>query len=446
MKENEITIKEAIQDIAGGCIRPDNGQVTSIGELSRKTGVPAFTILKTLELGVRVNGWVAETVNDKNTVVEVKPSKEKDKIRSEIESEGQRYQRRPQIPPPGSKGKPISGKVEARTRNFQVAREKVAIFIPIESRTEVERNKMEEKERRKREARFAQYGAQPEVEASKSANKLMSILSSMSVASFQRPGRVKELFARSAKEQEPVNMVNWICPPGTPLVANDRGEVFRRYVGVSPEAGFEADYRLLPRLGLEEKLLRAYRRADMPQPDYFKIVADDNPYCLYPLGMQFDGEKPTLEAIEKYSQYVQVQLDQRLGKGQICTTTFSKIAGPQLFGEMLRTFERTSFDDLAPYLPGDVLETELDVLTSHTKPDPKVRPFFVEYAKKVIRQYAVEGLFLYKLFGDDVVLAWNESTRRTAIIDSLRLKNGLPPLPKIFVLHEKRGGQIYENY
>ena len=153
-----------------------------------------------------------------------------------------------------------------------------------------------------------------------------------------------------------------------------------------------------------------------------------------------------MNAIANYSSYVQTRLDSLTGKGNIWVLPWSELLGPKLFDDYLETFEGIKIEDLLPYLPKDIIETEIDILTDHTKPDPILLPRFRRFAEDCVRYFAVEGLFLDKLFGDEVIVAWNDSTRISATIDPLRKINGLAPLPKIFVLHNKKDGELTDNY
>lgn len=224
--------------------------------------------------------------------------------------------------------------------------------------------------------------------------KFMQSIQARSVVSPERPKRIRELLSG----QDTPLLFNWVCPPGTPLTYDPETEkLFRLYSQIDPEGGFKNDYRLYPRLNLEKDLVGLLNRFDMPLM-YIKSVADNNPYCLYPACLRIDGPEKTATCIKKYTQFVQKQLDAQIGPvGSIWVMK-------------------------------------------------RLKPLLQKFAGNVIRQYAVEGYFLYEAFGDNVILAWNESTRRSSIIDSLRKARGIPPLPKIYVLHEKRDGKIIDNF
>lgn len=267
-----------------------------------------------------------------------------------------------------------------------------------------------------------------------------------SVVPPQRPQRIKELMQQGALGIANPLIFNYICPPGTPLALGERtNQLYRRFTNISPDEAFKRDYRLYPRLNLERGLARALKRSQT-NSEYWKIVADDNPYCLYPECLIIDGERPTLAAIESYTSYAQGQLNQLLTPEVITVSTWSGLLGREMFMRMIEMYRRTSFQSLVPYLPPDVIDTELDVLVKHTQPDPSLLPAFTTFAQNVVRQYAVEGLILYEIFGDNVILAWNESTRRSNIVDPLRIANGIKALPKIFVLHEQKDGAIINNF
>lgn len=284
-------------------------------------------------------------------------------------------------------------------------------------------------------------------EAIKKANSFMSFIDSASVMSPQRPGRIKELVAQATSGNEEVFFVNWICPPGTPLEFDDEtGKLYRLFSNLNPEAGFEKDYRLSPRIDLEKRLVGQIGKLRTEKATYIKSIADDNPYCLYPACIRLEGEGETLDAIEGYSEYIQGKLDTLIGEDSVWVMRWSELLGPELFQEFLERFRDTKLEDLEPYLPPSVLETELDVLFKHTNPDPKLLPAFTQFAKDVIVQYNIEMDILYDAFGDNVVLAWNESTRRGAMLDALRKLRGRPPIPKMYVLHKKENEEIVNNF
>ena len=269
---------------------------------------------------------------------------------------------------------------------------------------------------------------------------------SMSVVPPERPSRIKELLGDVVSGKGSACIVNWICPPGSPLQLDaSSGALYRRFTQIDPAQGFINDYRLYPRLDLERQLVSLIGRK-YPTLNYFKIIADDNPYCIYPKSLQVDGTDKTLGAISNYGKYVQSQLDTLVGSGAIWLMNWSEMLGPKLFEEFLETFRQTRIEDLLPFLPPNIIEIEIDVVTKHTNLGKELLPYVRNFVKGIIRQYAVEGYFLYELFGDNVILAWNESTRRSNIIDSLRKLRGVPPLPKIYVLYNKRGGKIENNF
>ena len=273
------------------------------------------------------------------------------------------------------------------------------------------------------------------------SEKFIRSIGLLSVVPPERPQRIKELMAAG----KPI-VVNWICPMGTPLSWDSKTErLYRRYTQTTPEEGFNRDYQLLPRLSLENNLVRQLKHFNSTWT-YLKIVADDNPFCLYPACLRIDGREATVNAIANYSSYVQTRLDSLTGKGNIWVLPWSELLGPKLFDDYLETYEGIKIEDLLPYLPKDIIETEIDILTDHTKPDPILLPRFRRFAEDCVRYFAVEGLFLDKLFGDEVIVAWNDSTRISATIDPLRKINGLAPLPKIFVLHNKKDGELTDNY
>jgi hypothetical protein len=284
-------------------------------------------------------------------------------------------------------------------------------------------------------------------EGLRKASSFMSFVDSASVMSPQRPGRIKELVAQAASGTEEVFFVNWICPPGTPLEFDEEtGKLYRLFSSLNPETGFEKDYRLSPRIDLEKRLVEQIEKLGTEKATYIKSIADDNPYCLYPACIRLEGEAETLNAIEGYSEYVQGKLDTLIGEDSVWVMRWSELLGPELFQEFLERFRNTSFEDLEPYLPPSVLETELDVLFKHTNPDPKLLPIFRQFAKDVIAQYNIEMDILYDAFGDNVVLAWNESTRRGSMLDALRKLKGRPPIPKVYVLHRKENEEIVNNF
>ena len=296
------------------------------------------------------------------------------------------------------------------------------------------------------ENRFEYFSRWDRDEAAKKADNFYSFIKSVSVAPPERPIRIKELIQYTALGIGTPLIINWICPVGTPLeFDSETNKLYRRYAPIDPVEGFQKDYRIISRIGLEKRLTEMIGQIQSSL-EYVKIVADNNPYCLYPACLRLDGEIDTRNAIETYTGYVQTKLDELIGSKKVAVLTLSSLLGQQGFEEFMNLFKETQVDDLLPFLPNDVLKTEVDIISKHTKLDTLLEPKLESLATDVIRQYAVEGFYLYKMFGDSVILAWNESTRRSQIIDSLRKARGIPPLPKIFVLHEKGKGLIIDNY
>jgi len=291
------------------------------------------------------------------------------------------------------------------------------------------------------------YGKRMNPEDKKRTDSFMSFVYSSSVMSPQRPGRIKELVANAASNDGEVIFINWICPPGTPLNFDEEtGKLYRLFANSNSEDGFKKDYRLYPRIDLEKRFAKQVKELGISRATYIKTIADDNPYCLYPACLRLEGEEATLQSIEGYSIYVQEQLNKLTDQNDIWVMRWSELLGPDLFQQFLGRFYNTKFEDLEPYLPSNFLDIELDVLTKHTEPDPKLLPAFKQFAKDVIVQYNVEMDILYEAFGDNVVLAWNESTRRGAMLDALRKMKGRPPIPKMYVLHRKDNEEIVNNY
>ena len=278
------------------------------------------------------------------------------------------------------------------------------------------------------------------------AERLMEIWNGRSVMSFERPRRIKQIIENSMMTRQPINIVNWICPAGTTLYFSPQGDTYQTYVGVSMEGAFINDHRLYPRLDLEKDLVKSFGKVtSLPKPTYFKIMADDNPLCLSPYGVQLYGKRPTMESIANYAGFVQDQLNILVGQNEIRVSTFSSLLGPKMFRRFVATFKNLSYEDIAPYLPKDVIENELRIAEKHMKVGPEILLKLDGYIKKVLRQYAVEGLYMYKIFGDNLIMAWNESTTRSQTMDSLRKKMGIPTIPKIFVLHRKEKNEIQDN-
>lgn len=283
--------------------------------------------------------------------------------------------------------------------------------------------------------------------ATSRTNSFMSFLESESVMSPQRPARIKELLMQASTNTGEAIFINWVCPPGTPLEYDEEtGKLYRLFSGTDPKQGFEKDYRLYPRIDLERRFVGQIDKLGTQKAAYIKNVADDNPYCLYPACIRIEGEEETLSSIGEYSEYVQGQLDSLVGDDKIWVMRWSELLGPELFQESVARFKNTKYADLEPYLPPSVLDTEIDVLSKHTSPNPELLPVFRQFAKDVIVQYNVEMDMLYDAFGDNVVLAWNESTRRGAMIDALRKSKGRPPIPIIYVLHRRRNEEIVNNF
>ncbi len=274
----------------------------------------------------------------------------------------------------------------------------------------------------------------------------MKSISDNSVMSMERPRKIMDLANEAVLNNSDLIILNWICPRGTDLQYDEETKkVYRRFTLTDPQEGFDTDYQILPRIKLEEELVRRFRRFNIPAT-YYKAVADDNPPCLYPASLRIDGFTETMNTISRYSDYAQGRFDELLGKDAVWVLPWSNILGTEVFEESIKLFNETDIQTLLEVLPKDTFKIVRESLIEHTKPDENASLGFDRFAEDVIKYFAIEGYYLYKKWGDNVVLAWNDSTRKTKIIDSLRIVNGIPPLPKIFVLHEKKSGKILNDY
>lgn len=277
-------------------------------------------------------------------------------------------------------------------------------------------------------------------------DRFIKSISDNSVMSMERPKRIKELANEAVLNNSELKILNWICPRGTDLeYDNETKKVYRRFTETNPKDGFDTDYQILPRIKLEEELVRRFRRFSIPAV-YYKAVADDNPPCLYPASLRIDGKSETMNAIGRYSNYAQNRFDDLLGKDAVWVLPWSDILGKEMFEESIRLFNEIKVQDLLAVLPKGSFELVKDSLIEHTKPDENAMKGFDRFAEDVTKYFAIEGYFLYEKWGDNVVLAWNDSTRKTKIIDSLRIIKGIPTLPKFFALHEKNGNKIANDY
>lgn len=404
--------------------------------------------------GVKVNGQKPERVAQ--MVAGVDPGSRIYQIAlANIQRDGQRWQRPPQFPD-GNKGKLTTNRARSTAAEIQLTQAKID-FVPRET-TKDQSAVISEQDRRrelKNEARWItkaesgkKWNTKQELEeADRKASRFVRFVQSdRAVMAAERPEQIRDLVRIAQLENRPLTVVNWICPQGTPLDYDPVTErLYRRFIGIEPEQGYRKDYRLVPRLDLERRLISELESTGVPFR-YIKIVADDNPYTLYPASLRLDGEAETMQVIENYAQFVQAKLDQEIGPGKIEVVTMSKLLGFERFMSLVRDFGQVDIRELLANLPVSTLTTELDVLTKHTKPDPRLLPYFDIYGQEVVKQYCVEGYYLYELFGDNVVLAWNESTRRAKIVDGLRIARGLPALPKVFVLHRKKGTEIEDDF
>lgn len=414
-------------------------------EICRATGLPPIAVLNSL---LKVES-IAEptTFNGQDSrkwldeVKTPKSSKVTDKVRAKIQAETQRYNRRFQFPNPPIP-KTTRRRAESQIINWQLGQQRIRLKSDKNSKDEFGSIQTEQEI----SGEYREFSRKDlEVAASK-AKRLIEILKASSVVPLERPKGIKEIFIKSALNNEPVIVLNWICPAGTPLeVAPNGSGLFRSYLKVNPELGLDKDYRLIPRLDLERKLIKAFERCEIPLW-YIKLVADDNPYCLYPYSLEKDGESSTMRAHAEYARYTQFRLDQEIGEGKITVLTVSEFLGPERFRKLLRLFESTPINSLLPFLPENILEIEKDVISKHTNLSPSLLEQLDGFVEKVIRQYGCEGLMFYEMFGDKVIVAWNESTRRAPTIDAGRKSQRLPPFPKFFVLHRKRGNLIEDNF
>lgn len=278
-------------------------------------------------------------------------------------------------------------------------------------------------------------------------DNLIQTLRTNSVAPIERPRKIKDLTKKALISGQSVVIANWICPRGTSLKFDpETRKLYRSYINVNPEEGFDTDYQLQPdKLSLERRMLRTLEMHNIPFL-YLKIVADDNPYCLYPACLRIDGEEATMQTITDYSDYCQRRLTKELDSEDVLVMTWSALLGPELFKKYLDDFEKLKYQDISSYLPPDIISTEMNVLTDHTQPDPSTAPAWSKFTEDCIKYFALEGDYMNQIFGDDVILAWNDSTRIASTIDPIRKAKGLKNLPKIFVLHEQRNGKIIDNF
>ncbi len=420
-------------------------------EMCRITGLPPMPVIKYLISPDSIASPIGLVNQDpRKWLKEVQtpsPSKRRDKIISGIQKERQRFQRRPQFPN-SSVPKTTRRKADNLTAKYQMER----VRFRLKSDEEVSeqksqgRKKARDEMKRKFEIRWMSKARGPQIkatrqgmkEAGEKSSKLLDILSSSSVMSPQRPSKIKELATQAVLTRDPFIVINWICPASTPRkLAPDASGIWRSYLGINQKAGFEKDYLLLPRLNLEKKLIRAFERTGVPFL-YLKLVADDNPYCLYPYCLKKDGEQKTMEEIASYARYVQERLNRELGKGKIIVWTVSEFLGKERFRRLIRLFDDISIEELLPFLPQNIVDTEMEIITKSSTFGPELQPFLESFSKLYIRQYAAEGLIIREMLGDNVIIAWNESTRRNSTIDAGLKSKGFDPFPKIYVLYNER--------
>ncbi len=428
-----------------------------VKEVRRRTSVETDTInrfLKTNLLGVTdVSGkqWFAMAEGDP-LAKPLKQSLNFNQQLAAIQQEGQRYQRRPQFPDGGTKSDTTTDRALSAAKAKQQAKQKMVFVSSLPTKEKVP-TKKEQRQKVKLETRYSS----PEIWISQaqrqlgqeSVRKFMGYLESDSVVPPQGKTRIKDIifdavtYAEYGRQAE---IANWICPPGTPLDFDpETGKLYRRFKGIDPEEGLKKDYRLYPRLDQERALVRNLEKASVPYR-YTKIVADNNPYCLYPTAFALDGEKQTQDAIFSFATSAQQKLDQWIGEGKVNSATLSSLLGPESFQKFLSDFDRLDLASLLSFLPTDVLDVELDVIAKHTSLAPCYQQYLPSLVVDVVKQYGLEGDFVPRALGENTILAWNESTRRTAIIDSVRRLKGLDPIPKIFVLYEKKEGKIVNNF
>lgn len=432
---------------------------TSALELARMTRLPISEVMKVINAGsVVLNGRIepqqAFTIGysgtkRKNTVYQ--------RIQATVWGETQRYQRRFQFPANSAKGQLTRNKIDGLFKKEKAKRARIA-FQPLEPDVPqpTSTKPLTIAEQLKLAARFTNRGdrvidkstrRETQVKITR-FNRFIDERQGEGAAPPSQRTRIKLLLMDAASDGESVTIINWICPPGTPLkLDSESGTLYRSFVGIDPEQGFNSDYRLADRLDRERALVKALDDSGAPYR-YVKLVADDNAFCLYPAGLRVDGVQPTMDAVADFAAYAQRRLDTEIGPDKIEVMTVSQALGPQRFAQLVNTYQNTSIDDLLPFLPPNTIEIGLDVVNKHTKVDLELLPYFRQFVEDGIRQYGVEGsaTFLDQVFGPRIILAWNESTRRTAIIDSLRKAQGFDPLPKIFTLYNKVNGQIDKNY
>lgn len=412
----------------------------SVKEICRATNLPPTVVVNYLLLPGAIvfpEGLVGQTLKDWQREQKIpQSSKMANRIRAQIWNESQRYERKFQFPS-GNTPKTTERKARARIIDYQL--NNVRLALKAES-DETPKNSKREK------VYYPRYLSKELSLAEQRVQELLTELNKNSVMSMQRLGRIKELLLQGALLGEPFLLVNWICPAGTPLaLAPDNSGLFRSYVRIDPEEALKKDYRLVPRLDQERILVDSFEKAAIPL-FYLKLVADDNAYCLYPFSIDKDGEQPTKDAMKNYSCCAQNLMDREIGKDRVTVLTVSDFLGPEGFERLIRLFRDTRIEELLPFLPKDIFPIEKDVITKHTKLSADLLPYLDRFVEAVIRQYAVEGLIIAETLSDNVVVAWNESTRRFATIDAGRKAQDLPAFPKIFVLYEKRDGQIINNY
>ena len=238
--------------------------------------------------------------------------------------------------------------------------------------------------------------------ARKSTNALMDSIEKTSVVPWERPARIRQLFFEGFLNINTPIVINWICPRGTSLRYDPETErLYRLYTQTDPKDGFDSDYQFTqPKMILERKLARNVGgRLDKPSAIYLKIMADDNPYCLYPACLRIDGEKETMQAIAKYTNYSEQRFIKEMWPGAILVDTWSNLLGPEIFSKYLKIYEQTKIEDLLPYLPSNIIDIMTNILVDHTNPDPNLPLIaFRQFAIDCIRYFAVEGYFLDLIF------------------------------------------------
>ncbi len=269
----------------------------------------------------------------------------------------------------------------------------------------------------------------------KQPKEIIKQLTSRSIKKMENKLAIEQYISDSIKTGKPITFFNWECPPRF----LDNGEI--NYL-VDLEKVFKGKridkYTEFPRVvekyEQEVGILNFLNSLGLNYR-FIKIIADSNAYYLSPESLEIWGERKIRKSFDKFKRMIEDRLKDYPGK----TTAYYFTS---FIAKNKKLYER-SYRRALELLRQKQLVSESTVRQQFRRTRNHIGfkdPLKIgEFSLRTIASYAAEGMVFNQLsktkeFSNCIWLNIEEVDDRTiAITNSLRVRQGIKPLPMIFL-------------